>query len=121
MLHYLYLPSKSAAEKAAVRLRAQRFTTEERRGADGVNWLVLAKHQVVPSESVMAAARQIMEGLTAPLNGEYDGWEAEVVQHDGGISSPSRTADVNCHASAMASNGKTTPQRMTHSAGWPPR
>lgn len=80
VLHYLYLPSKSAAVEVAVRLRAQGFTTEERRGADGVNWLVLAKHQVIPSESVMAAARQIMEGLTAPLNGEYDGWEAEVVQ-----------------------------------------
>lgn len=80
VLHYLYLPSKSAAMEVAARLRAQGFTTEERRGADGVNWLVLAKHQIVPSESEMAAARQLMERLTAPLNGEYDGWEAEVVQ-----------------------------------------
>ena len=77
--HYLYLPSQAAAAEVAARLRAVGFSTEERFGVDGVNWLVLAKHDVVPSEPIIEAARQLMEGLTGPRDGEYDGWEAEVL------------------------------------------
>jgi hypothetical protein len=50
-LHYLYFPEKTAATKAATKLRQQGFATEERLGADGANWLVLARHEVVPSET----------------------------------------------------------------------
>lgn len=77
--HYLYLPSRGSAAEVASRLRSQGFTTQERPGADGINWLVLAKHNIVPSEPKIVAARELMEGLTAPLGGEYDGWEADVL------------------------------------------
>jgi regulator of ribonuclease activity B len=78
LLHYLYFPTKKAAKEVAVILRSQGFRTEERLGADGENWLVLARHEVVPSEETIAAARQMMEELTNSRGAEYDGWEAEV-------------------------------------------
>jgi hypothetical protein len=76
---YLYFPCKSAAAKAAAaELRSQGFTTEERLGADGMNWLVLARHAVVPSDATIGTVRQVMENATRVGAGEYDGWEAEV-------------------------------------------
>jgi hypothetical protein len=78
ILHYLYLPSKVGAAEVAARLRSHGFSTEERPGADGINWLVLAIQEVVPSESTIAAARTLMEEVAGGAGGEYDGWEAEV-------------------------------------------
>jgi len=78
VLHYLYFPEEDAAAAAAAELRSFRFETEERLGADGTNWLVLARHEVVPSEETIAAARRTMEGVARRHRGEYDGWEAEV-------------------------------------------
>ena len=43
-----------------------------------MNWLVLAKHDVIPSERIIAASRQTMTDFTAGHGGEYDGWEADV-------------------------------------------
>lgn len=78
-LHYLYFPSQLAATEVAARLRSHEFTTEERQGADGVNWLVLAKHKIIPSESNIMATRKLMEEIATSFDGEYDGWEAEVL------------------------------------------
>jgi hypothetical protein len=78
VLHYLYFPREGDARLAASELRRQGFLTEDRLGADGVNWLVLARHSVVPSEATIASARRLMESLVQPCDGEYDGWEAEV-------------------------------------------
>jgi len=50
-------------------------------GADGVNWLVLARHEAVPTEELMASMRRSMETLIAKIGGEYDGWEADVQHH----------------------------------------
>jgi len=80
VLHYLYFPEKRAAEEAAVELRSLGFSAEDRLGADGVNWLVLARQELVPSEEAIATARQQMEEIARRGDGEYDGWEAEV-QH----------------------------------------
>jgi hypothetical protein len=80
VLHYLYFPGESAAAEAAARLRSLGFKTEERLGADGTNWLVLARHEIVPTDETIAAAREVMEDLTRVRDGEYDGWEAEVRQ-----------------------------------------
>jgi len=77
---YLYFPSKRAAAEVAAKLRHRGFFTEERLGADQVNWVVLARHRVIPSEEVMATTRQLMEELAAAAGGEYDGWEADVQQ-----------------------------------------
>lgn len=84
ILHYVYLPSKEAAASVASEFRSSGFDTEERLGADGVNWLVLARHVAVPTEELMAATRRTMETLVAKFGGEYDGWEADVRLHRDG-------------------------------------
>jgi regulator of ribonuclease activity B len=88
ILHYVYVPSSEVAALIAGELRLRGFRTEQRLGADGSSWLVLARHETVPSELHMASTRRFMETLVASVGGEYDGWEAEVRRQDGG--SPSR-------------------------------
>jgi hypothetical protein len=78
VLHYLYVPDSAAADAIAAELGQSGFLTEARLGADGVSWLVLACHEIVPTEEQLAALRRSMENLVAPYGGEYDGWEAEV-------------------------------------------
>lgn len=80
ILHYLYFPKKDAAKKVAQQLRTEGFEIEDRMGADGINWLVLASHDIVPSAEAIAATRETMEQLAESLGGEYDGWEAAVGQ-----------------------------------------
>jgi hypothetical protein len=79
--HYLYVPTSEAAGDVAKELRACGYHTEERPGADGVSWLVLVRHEAVPTEQLMYSMRRSMEALVARVGGEYDGWEAEV-PHD---------------------------------------
>jgi hypothetical protein len=77
VLHYLYFPHQQGAVAAAAEFRNSGFATEERLGADGINWLVLARHEIVPSEEAIARIRQVMEDLAGRYGGEYDGWEAD--------------------------------------------
>ena len=79
ILHYLYTTSSEAAAEIAKELRQRGFRTEERLGGDGVNWLVLARHEAVPTEELVTATRRSLEKLLARVGGEYDGWEADVL------------------------------------------
>jgi len=76
--HYLYLPSNAVAATISAKLRQRGFRTEERLGAEGTDWLVLAHHEVVPSVEHIASVRRDMEALVEEVDGEYDGWEADV-------------------------------------------
>jgi hypothetical protein len=78
--HYLYFPTEASAVPAVMELRRRGFRIEEQVGAAGDNWLVLAIHQVVPSEDGMLTLHRQLEVLAAELGGEYDGWEAEVIR-----------------------------------------
>jgi len=77
VLHYLYFPRRQEAFAVAAELRNSGFATEERLGADGMNWLVLARHEIVLSEEAIADIRRGMEDLAGRYSGEYDGWEAD--------------------------------------------
>jgi hypothetical protein len=83
ILHYLYVPSSEIATSISEELRRRGFRTEERIGADGANWLVLARHEAVLSEPLMASTRRSMEALIAMSGGEYDGWEVDVHHQNG--------------------------------------
>jgi hypothetical protein len=78
VFHYVYFPTMRAAEIAAMSLESDGFSVESRLGADGVNWLVLARHRIVPDEVQIERHRAMFEALARRGNGEYDGWEAEV-------------------------------------------
>jgi hypothetical protein len=76
VLHYIYMPVRESAALVARELRQRGFQTEERLGADNVNWLVLATHQIVVSEANMSSTRRDMEALVEQNGGgEYDGLE----------------------------------------------
>ena len=77
--HYLYLPDKKTARSVAAKLRKSGLRTEDRLGADGVNWLVLAYQEAVPSESLLSRTRAELTELALAGGGEYDGWEAETI------------------------------------------
>lgn len=75
--HYLYFPKRHNAEQAADQLRTQGWIVELRMGADGKNWLVLAK-QPAPIEESIGDIRDKLEDLAEELGGEYDGWGSAV-------------------------------------------
>ncbi len=75
--HYLYFQKKSDAQQAARRLCGKGWTVEVTRGADGKNWLVLAK-QPAPIDDDIEEVRNELEHLAEELGGEYDGWGAAV-------------------------------------------
>ncbi len=79
--HYLYFPIERSAKEVAAALRAKGFQTEERLGADGENWLVLARHEIVPTEARLEEIQSFLESLATQGGGEYDGREVEV--HEG--------------------------------------
>lgn len=78
VLHYMYFPARRSAEAAAGVLTDKGFAVESRLGADGVNWLVLARHRMVPDEARIERHRAMLQVLASQGEGEYDGWEAEV-------------------------------------------
>ena len=63
VLHYIYMPVRDAAALVARELRQRGFQTEERLGADNVNWLVFATHQIVVSEATISSTRRDVEAL----------------------------------------------------------
>lgn len=71
--HYLYLPTKSAASKAAGRLKRMDFGVELRKSADEKNWLVLGRHLVKPSEINMEILEAKLTRIANDYGGEYDG------------------------------------------------
>jgi hypothetical protein len=76
--HYLYFPLEQGARQVGNILRERGFLVEERLGADGINWLVLAKDRMVPTEAGIGEMRALLEEIAEKNGGEYDGWEAEV-------------------------------------------
>lgn len=78
ILHYLYVSNSEIASQVTTELRLRGFRTEDRLGADGENWLVLARHDAVPTEELIETTRMMIEALMDEVGGEYDGWEVEM-------------------------------------------
>ena len=76
--YYLYFSSEEAAAPAVAELHRRGFNVQERLSADDIKWLVLAHHEIVPTEERLAELRQSIEELAVSTGGEYDGWEALV-------------------------------------------
>lgn len=78
--HYIYVPDRTNAESLAMKLRQDGFEVESRMGADEVNWLVLARHMLIPSEEAIERTSDQLTKLAESIGGEYDGWEADVTR-----------------------------------------
>jgi len=75
--HFLYFRDQSIADTALAELHRNDFQTEAGPSAAGTKWLVLARHEIIPSEDSIASTRAFMEALASKNGGEYDGWGAE--------------------------------------------
>lgn len=82
IVHYVYLPRGEDVAPVSEALRKRGFRVESRMSADGVNWLVLARHRIVPSVEVILETRSCMNEIAGSYGGEYDGWEADLVEGD---------------------------------------
>ena len=80
VINYLYLPDERQAQVASAELRLAGYSVEVRPAATGVNWLALARIDVVPSADNIRLLRERFDGLAARLGGEFDGWEAAVTK-----------------------------------------
>ncbi len=76
--HFIYVPDKAVAVALIRELKRKGFRTEERESEDGTDWLVLASHDLVPSEERMASAESMLETLAAGAGGRYDGRETAI-------------------------------------------
>jgi hypothetical protein len=79
VFHYLYFEDADAAAPVVAALRAEGFEVIDRTAGMEPKWLVLACHEIVPSETAMAKTRALMEHHAAGAGGEYDGWEVEIL------------------------------------------
>jgi len=78
---YLYFPTREAAERVATKVRALRCEIKRvDPAASGASWLVLAAKSIVPAEAELVSLRNQFEALAKAENGEYDGWETQVVR-----------------------------------------
>jgi hypothetical protein len=77
---YIYLPSQVAANEAAGKILQSGFTGAEVSASGcGASWLCLAKKTLIPDETNLADHARFFMQVAAALNGEFDGWEAEIV------------------------------------------
>ena len=78
---YLYVPTKPYAAKAAEKIRRNGFSgAEVRRAESGSGWLCLARKTIIPEKADLADHARFLEQVAAALGGEFDGWEAEIVE-----------------------------------------
>ena len=79
VLHYLYVPTESAAAEASQEARDRGYTTEVRPAAEQAGphpWLVLATKDEVLSVESARSSRETFSEIATTHGGEYDGWEA---------------------------------------------
>jgi len=77
---FLYFPTAVAARTAAARARRSEFSTRVAPAPVGKGWLCRAKISVVPDLAPWHEIGRFFTQLAASLEGEFDGWESEVVK-----------------------------------------
>src|SRR5262245_60720079 len=80
--HYLYFATEASATTVTTELLKRGCDVNSRPSAAENSWLVLAKQVIVPTEEALRSTRKSLEQLTDEQGGEYDGWEAQVIDDD---------------------------------------
>lgn len=76
---YLYFPTRYEANEATIELLMEGLTCEVKPGVTN-DWLCLASIQLVPEVTELARLENIFVTIAAAHNGEYDGWESNVIK-----------------------------------------
>ena len=78
---YIYVPTELDAKKATDKIRQSGFSCADvSRSAAGSSWLCLATKTLVPEKADLSDHARFFEQIAAALGGEFDGWEAEIVE-----------------------------------------
>ncbi len=77
---YLYLPTEEAARMAAGKVQRLHFTTQVVAGAREGTWLCLASIRIIPESAPLDGIGAYFEQVAYELQGDFDGWEADVVR-----------------------------------------
>jgi hypothetical protein len=77
--HFLYLPTKTAAEEVAALLQTQFEEVGESWQTIDWSWSVHVVSHIVPTEKCIGELRELLSRVAGDNGGEYDGWEAEVL------------------------------------------
>ncbi len=70
---FLYFPTQSVAEQAALSIRNAGFEVEVEKAAKGDSWLCFATKTMVPELWDLQRIRHNFVTLAVSMNGEYDG------------------------------------------------
>jgi regulator of RNase E activity RraB len=77
---FLYFPSQSIADSAAVQIKAAGFEVEVRPAGRGADWLCYAKKTMVPELTALQKIRRDFNAIASSKGGQYDGWGTGVVK-----------------------------------------
>jgi Regulator of ribonuclease activity B len=72
--HFLYVPSREAAERAGKALARAGFRSEAGPAADGDDWLVIATHDEVAERDREVATQEAMREIALAVGGHYNGY-----------------------------------------------
>ena len=75
---FLYLPTETAANTAASRIREEGFDATVKPPLDTSMWLCAATRTIIPELSELQGIRRDFDRLTRELDGNYDGWGTEI-------------------------------------------
>jgi hypothetical protein len=76
----LYLPTEEAARIAAKKVERLHFATEVVPGAKEGTWLCQATIVIIPESAPLDGVGAYFEQVAYELQGDFDGWQAEIVR-----------------------------------------
>ena len=80
VLHYLYIPTESAAQAAAAELSQKQYRARVSKpeGEGDLPFVVIAEREMQIDKNNFPAIRATFDDLAQRFGGDYDGWEASV-------------------------------------------
>ncbi|HKW77759.1 MAG TPA: ribonuclease E inhibitor RraB [Candidatus Limnocylindria bacterium] len=73
--HFLYVPDRTAAERAGRALARAGFRSEAGPASDGDDWLLIATHEAVAEKDREVATQEAMREIALAVGGTYNGYE----------------------------------------------
>lgn len=77
---FLYFPIEENAKLAANVLKRDGFDVEVTLPSTSNRWLCLAGKEMLPLHGELVELRQWFNSIASELDGEYDGWETQIIQ-----------------------------------------
>ena len=76
---YFYFDDKNGANIFSERLKSMHFQIVVSQSSYDHKWLCLATRSMQPDSDLIEGLRPLFNNMCAKLNGDYDGWETELI------------------------------------------